>query len=297
MDKAKKEKKRHIRFIIQFAFTAVTNGYLLGFLQGKIYTGKLKGLCVPGLSCYSCPGALGSCPIGALQSVLNSNKYHFSYYVTGFLILVGSLIGRLVCGFLCPFGWVQDLLYRIPFIQKRKTLPGDRYLKYLKYFVLLFFVFLLPALITGIGGQGEPWFCKYICPSGTLMAGLPLLAANEGLRDSIGFLFSWKAFVLLLILLVSIWSYRPFCRYLCPLGAFYGFFNRISLFRYQIDTDRCTSCGLCQKTCPFGIDPSKTPNSSECIRCGECIHSCPHHALRTSTMRKIKTEKENLTKI
>lgn len=285
MGKSKFFRKHNIRSLIQFGFTAVTNGYIMGFLKGEIYTGKSKALCLPGLSCYSCPGALGSCPIGALQSVLNSNKYYFSYYVVGFLIFIGSLIGRLACGFLCPFGWFQDLLYKIPFFKKRKTLPGDKFLKYLKYVILLFFVFLFPAFIKGLGGQGDPWFCKYICPSGTLMAGIPLIASNEFLRESIGFLFSWKMFVLFSVIVLSLWSYRPFCRYLCPLGAIYGFFNRISLFRYRIDTDACTNCGKCQKTCHFGIDPSKTPNSSECIRCGECINACPHRAITFSVKK------------
>lgn len=293
MDKKNFFKRHRFRPWIQFAFTALTNGYLLGFFQGKIYTGKSKAICVPGLSCYSCPGALGSCPIGAMQSVLNSNRYHFSFYVMGFLILIGSLIGRLVCGFLCPFGWVQDLLYKIPFFQKRKVLPGDRVLKYLKYVVLVLFVFLLPALVTGTGGQGDPWFCKYICPSGTLMAGIPLVATNEALRASLGFLFSWKMLLLIAVLVLSLWSYRPFCRYLCPLGAFYGFFNRISLFRYQVDAATCTQCGACQKACPHAIDPVKTPNSAECIRCGECIHTCPQDAITFF----IQTTKENPTKI
>ena len=93
-------KIRNLRLWVQAGFTALTNGYATGFLKGEIYTGKTKALCVPGLNCYSCPGALGSCPIGSLQAVLGSHNYQFSFYIFGFLMVVGALFGRFVCGWL-----------------------------------------------------------------------------------------------------------------------------------------------------------------------------------------------------
>ena len=166
-----RKKKKNIRLFVQVIFVALTNGYVLGFLKGRIYTGPLKALCVPGLNCYSCPGALGSCPIGSLQAVLASRDYHVSFYLLGFFMVIGSIFGRFVCGFLCPFGLVQDLLYKIPFPFKRKNLPGHRKLVWLKYIVLAVMVIALPLLATDFLGQGKPWFCQYICPSGTLLAG------------------------------------------------------------------------------------------------------------------------------
>ena len=163
---------------LRAAYTALTNGYLKGFVEGKIYRGSSKALCVPGLNCYSCPGALGACPIGSLQAVLDSGKFQFSCYVFGFLMLFGTLMGRFVCGWLCPFGLVQDLLHKIPLFHKKKNLPGHRFLRYGKYLVLAVFVILLPMTVVGVTGMGDPWFCKYICPSGTLFGGLPLLASN-----------------------------------------------------------------------------------------------------------------------
>ena len=184
--------KKHLRTLVQIGFTALTNGYAAGFANGTIYRGPSKSICLPGLNCYSCPGALGACPIGSLQSVLSSRNYQFSFYVVGFLIFIGAVFGRLVCGWLCPFGLVQDLLYKIPFPVKRKKLPGDRILKYLKYIILAGFVILLPLTVLDVVGQGQPWFCKYICPSGTLFAGLPLIGANPLLRSALGWLFTWK---------------------------------------------------------------------------------------------------------
>ena len=141
---------RRLRLWVQILFAAVTNGYLLGFVKGKIYTGPSKALCLPGLNCYSCPGALGSCPIGSLQAVLGSRNYRFSFYVIGFLMLAGSLFGRFICGWLCPFGLIQDLLYKIPFLGKRKNLPGHRILVWMTYVILGVFVIFLPLAATAL---------------------------------------------------------------------------------------------------------------------------------------------------
>ena len=151
---------------IQALWAFITNSHVTGFVTGKIYKGPLKQICVPGMNCYSCPGALGACPIGSLQAIFNQSDfskgvwsdsngylvtkplYYFAFYVVGFLMLVGALCGRLVCGFLCPFGLIQDLLHKIPLPKKLKirTFPGDKQLRYLKYFFLVVFVIVLPLL-------------------------------------------------------------------------------------------------------------------------------------------------------
>ena len=285
--------KRNACLCVQAAFTALTNGYALGFAKGKIYQGGSKQFCVPGLNCYSCPGAIGSCPIGSLQAVIGSKDFHVSFYVIGFLMIVGSLMGRFVCGWLCPFGLVQDLLHKIPG-KKIKKVPGDRYLRYLKYIVLVVLVIGLPMLLTGVGGVGTPWFCKLLCPSGTLLGGIPLVAANPGLQKTIGFLFGWKMGILVLIVVLSVLICRPFCRYLCPLGAIYGLFNRFSLYRLEVDMDKCTACGKCRRNCGMDVKVWENPNSAECIRCGKCVKECPQGAIHStlSTLRKEPTKAE-----
>ncbi len=275
-----------LRTWVQLCFTALTNGYAAGFVKGDIFKGPTKALCLPGLNCYSCPGALGSCPLGSLQAVLASREYQFSFYIVGFLLAVGALVGRFVCGWLCPFGLVQDLLHKLPGVKKLRKLPGDRWLRFLKYFLLAGFVVILPMTALDLVGQGQPWFCKYICPSGTLFGGIPLLGADPLLRGALGWLFTWKAGILVVLLLLSTMVYRPFCRYLCPLGAIYGFFNGVALYRLRVDEHKCVNCGVCQKVCKLDIPTNRTPNSPECIRCGDCIRACPHGAISDTLPRR-----------
>ncbi|MEL7655306.1 MAG: 4Fe-4S binding protein [Bacillota bacterium] len=274
-----KTANERIRLWVQIGFTAVTNGYIKGFVDGRIYTGSLKSVCLPGLNCYSCPGALGSCPIGSLQAVIASRTFSFSFYLTGFFMIIGAALGRFVCGWLCPFGLIQDLLHKIPFGRKISIFRGEKYLRLLKYGILLVFVILLPMFVLDIVGQGEPWFCKWICPSGTLYAGWPLVIRNDGIRQTIGFLFIWKNLILIALILLSIVVYRPFCKFLCPLGAIYGVFNPISFYRYKVNMEKCTGCQDCQKECKMNVNVKSNPNSPECIRCGACITACKYEAI------------------
>ncbi|MFG6357999.1 MAG: 4Fe-4S binding protein [Acetatifactor sp.] len=275
-----------LRLAVQLIFTILTNGYTYGYLRGKIYQGNLKYTCVPGLNCYSCPGALASCPIGALQALLNRQGYHMPFAALGFFFLFGSLLGRFVCGWLCPFGLVQDLLHRIPFFYKRKRLPLHRILKYGKYLVLVLFVILGSLFLFG-GFAKVPAFCKYLCPSGTLFGALPLLAANGQLRELTGALFLWKLAALIFILLLSVIIYRPFCQYLCPLGAIYGLFNRFSLVQIHWEEEKCVSCGACQRACPVGLSVRQISLSPECIRCGRCVSACPENCLHFSGKKTV----------
>ena len=288
MDKKKKLSSEGRRNIFQFIWALITNSFAFGFAQGKIYTGKLKTLCLPGLNCYSCPGAVASCPIGSLQAVISSRNFKFSFYVVGFMVFIGAIFGRFVCGWLCPSGLLQDLLHKIPFPKKIKTFKGDKLLRNLKYVILLVFVIILPMCLVDITGLGEPWFCKFICPAGTLEGGIPLTVMNESLRKALGFLWAWKFVILVLILVLSVIIYRPFCKYLCPLGGVYSLFNGISVFRLRFDENKCVSCNKCSKVCKMNVDPTKNPDHTECIRCGLCVEACPTNALTSGFVNQQK---------
>uniref|UniRef100_UPI0040574C7D 4Fe-4S binding protein n=1 Tax=Acetatifactor sp. TaxID=1872090 RepID=UPI0040574C7D len=270
----RKRRLLNIRLWAQILYTIMTNGYVYGYINGKIYKGPLKYACVPGLNCYSCPGAVASCPLGALQAALNQKGFQIPFAVLGFFFIFGSVFGRFVCGWLCPFGLLQDVLHKIPLFRKRKQLPGHSVLKFGKYVVLVGLVFVGSSFLFS-GFAKIPAFCKYLCPSGTLMGAVPLLSVNEQLRSQIGELFYWKLGVLIVLVVLSVKIYRPFCQYLCPLGAIYGWFNRFSLVQIHWEKDSCISCMACQKACPVNLPPECISISDECIKCGKCINACP----------------------
>lgn len=262
------------RKFVQLGATLLQNINLKGFATGRLYTGKSKAACVPGLNCYSCPGAVGACPVGSLQNSITKNGV-ISFYVVGFLLLVGLVLGRFVCGFLCPFGFLQDLLYKIP-TPKFKKRRWFRHLTKVKYGVLAIFVLGIPLYLMVSGGVTFPAFCKYICPAGTLEAGIPLLTADSRLRGAAGLLFIWKLGLLVIIIGWALFRYRAFCRVLCPLGAIYSLFNKISLLQIHVDEALCIECDTCVKVCPMDAENTASP---ECIRCGKCVKACPQQAM------------------
>ncbi len=265
------------RRLIQLYAALLFNANLKGFKTGKIYQGPLKNICTPGLNCYSCPGASGACPMGALQNALADSGKTIPYYMVGIILLYGLLFGRWICGFLCPFGLIQDLLHKIrtPKLGKGRV---TRVLSYFKYVILAFFAIIFPLIYAGYEFP-LPGFCKYICPSGTLEGAVGLLSnpENEGMFRMLGPLFTWKFLLMVIFLVGAVFIYRFFCRFFCPLGALYGLFNRISFVGVKLDQDSCTDCGLCTGTCKMDI---RRVGDHECINCGECISVCPTGAIQ-----------------
>ncbi|MCR5753792.1 MAG: 4Fe-4S binding protein [Acetatifactor sp.] len=277
------------RKLIQIAAFGFTNSHIGNFMEGKLYIGKWKQFCNPGLNCYSCPAASFACPIGAMQAVAGSMNYSFSFYVTGFLLAIGVLLGRFICGWICPFGLIQEFIHKIP--SKKLRLPKP--FTYVKYAVLLIFVIILPVAATNYMGIGKPAFCQFICPSGTLVGGIPMLSTHKELRDTIGLLFSVKMTILLGTVIGCVFIYRFFCKTLCPLGAIYGLLNKVSFYHLEVDKLKCVKCGKCVTTCKMDVDPVKNPNSAECIRCGACQAVCPTKAISIGfTSNKISIRKE-----
>ena len=272
------------RRLIQILSAAACNGAVPNLFSGTVSASPLKRICVPGLNCHSCPAAVASCPAGSLQTFLAGGR--FPFFTAGFLLLAGVLGGRAVCGFLCPFGFFQEILHKIA--GKRKTRAARRMrpavplhrlssaARPVKYAVLLLFVLALPLAMYIKNGYASPYFCAYICPAGTLGAGIPLVLADEALRAAVGFLFSWKVSLAVFFVLWSFFTFRPFCKYVCPLGALYGLFNRIAWFGIQVDAEKCTGCGRCTAGCKMN---AAAVNGLECIRCGECLSLCPEQAL------------------
>ena len=224
------------RRLIQLAATLLTNPHAANLLSGKLYRGELKNFCALGLNCWSCPAAAFSCPIGALQTVAGTGG-KFGFYAAGVVLLIGLLLGRAVCGFLCPFGLIQELLNKIP--SPKLKLP--RRLLGVKYFLLIVFVLILPV----VTDLGEPTFCEYICPAGTLEAGLPLIVTHEEFRPVLGKLFALKVSILFAVIVACVVVHRFFCRVLCPLGAIYGLLNRYSFWQLKFSAQTCSAWDCC----------------------------------------------------
>ena len=253
------------------------NPFIHNFISGRIYQGNLKMVCSPGLNCYSCPASAVSCPMGSIQLFLAGVRQSISYYIVGFLVIIGAIFGRFICGFVCPMGLLQDLVYRLKTPKRKMRL---RYLRYTKYAILLIFVILLPLSIRHeLTELGQPWFCKIICPSGTLFGAIPLLAVNDFLRQFAGIQLIWKLTLAVSLITLSIFVYRIFCRVLCPLGAIYALMNKIAVLQMRCDTNKCISCMQCSDACHIKLEPKSNPNSPECVRCGKCINTCNPKAL------------------
>ena len=265
------------RKLVQLYAALLYNANLKGFIDGHIYTGPLKSACVPGFNCYSCPGAIASCPLGALQNALNASWHTAPWYMLGIVSLFGVILGRTICGWLCPLGLIQELLHKIP-VPKIKKSAVTRGLSYLKYVLLLVFAIAIPIWFGFSQHIPVPGFCKYICPAGTLEGAVGLLQnkANATSFYQLKILFTRKWVIMLIIGLACAFCYRSFCRFLCPLGAIYGFFNRFSLTGVRVDTDRCNGCGLCVRRCQMDV---KHVGDHECISCGKCMDSCAQGAI------------------
>ena len=293
--------KEHLptkRRLIQLYSALLFNCYSKGYVTGDIFKGLSKNLCTPGLNCYSCPGAVTSCPLGALQNSFSASNKTAPYYMLGIIMLYGIIFGRWICGWLCPFGLLQDLLHKIKTPKLKKSL-ATRVLSFFKYILLVLFVAVIPLLYM-LRDFPLPAFCKYVCPAGTVGGAIGLLINpnNDGLFAMLGPLFTWKFALAVSIIVGTVFIYRLFCRFICPLGALYGFFNKISIFGIKLDRDECINCGKCISVCEMDIHHV---GDHECIHCGKCIGVCPTKAisykgskiiLPDSELDKAKTDEE-----
>ncbi len=250
--------------------TLLFNSYFAVANTKTIYAGPFRNICVPGLNCHACPTATMGCPIGMLQHF--ATTHHFPWFLLGFLGIIGLLSGRFTCGWLCPFGLLQDVLHSF----KKLTVRIPRPLYYFKYVVLVVVVLIIPYFTY------QHWFSK-LCPCGALIAGIPWAIWNpidpvfEGAiipPDAIGAMYWTKIWILGFFLVLFVFIKRPFCRTICPLGATYALFNKVSLVSLKVK-DSCTNCGRCRELCPMDLDVRTQVNTENCIKCLDCTQ-CEH---------------------
>lgn len=221
--------------------------------------------------CYACPLSSFACPVGLLANyaALFPAVVVIPWLVIGVLLIAGGLVGSMICGWVCPFGLVQDWLARAG-PRRKLNVPG--WLANGRYVVLVFLVLALPIYLgaRGLLYEEQPLTICKICPAGALEAGLPY-----SIRDLLtggGWTMGWfKLGVLVVFLGAALMIHRPWCRVLCPLGGVLALMNRLSLFRLRVDPVRCTRCNLCRRRCPVQEPPVERPDSHRCIRCLECV--------------------------
>ncbi|WP_457680271.1 4Fe-4S binding protein [Thermovibrio sp.] len=250
------------RRFYQFLTGITANLPLYNFITARLYSGKLKAFPFPIMNCYACPAALYSCPIGTISHFLVISKVPL--FTLGVISAVSASFGRWICGWVCPFGLIQDLLYKVPSF--KFELP--KFFVYLKYLMLLFGVVLLPFLFK------EHYFCM-VCPTGTLEAGIYWVAVSSAILNMAGPFFLFKLAFGSMFLYGSVFIKRPFCRYVCPLGALFSLFNKLSIVDFKVDKEKCIECDLCKKSCPVNYPIYEDPNSPACLRCLNCVRVCP----------------------
>lgn len=232
------------------------------------------GGCLPVLNCQYCHLAWLGCPIGMIGVSLAAGA--FPWLVLGILLVAGLMVGRFFCGWVCPAGFIQDLLYRIPSPKFRLPRP----LVWIKYAVLL-------VMVVGAAwflGQGSLLYFCNVCPVSTTTVELPwMVMAGDYALDTGGVL---RVSLLVIVILLVVGNHRGFCKVFCPLGALMAVTNRFSLYSIRIKRDACVRCEQCDQACPMGVpvmrsqDRTGTVNSdTECIECLACKKVCPTSAI------------------
>lgn len=216
------------------------------------------------------------CPFGGLETayqfIITGGQYIPKTHQSNFILLIGLFIGTLLaggafCGWVCPFGAVQDLLTAI---RKRLRLPEinvparlDRVLRYGRYLVLGLIIY---QTIVNV----RLWFADYD-PYRTLFG--------------LGWIFefdpvvAWASYLItILVLLLSLFVERGWCRYACPLGGAISLVGRFSLLRIRRTGSACKACSVCERPCPVKLPVARADTiGSDCIGCLACVDACPRH--------------------
>ncbi|MBQ9635679.1 MAG: 4Fe-4S binding protein [Acidaminococcaceae bacterium] len=257
------------RRLAQLCSAILYNCNLISDIPAKYINSEF---CVPGLNCRYCPASVAGCPLNFMQRLFAEGLENLPIRILCWLLLLALAFGRLICGWLCPFGLVQDLLDKIPTPKIQKS-EWTRRLSYLKYILFAVFVVAVPFGFY-LGGKRVLAFCQYVCPNMPFSNFFMTLATGGTIRPYM--IYNYRFLILAAVILLSVFMFRPFCRFICPLGAFYGLFNKVALLSVKVDDEKCVHCNACLRTCKMDI---KKVGDHECISCGECKQACKFGAI------------------
>ncbi len=297
------------RFLVQLLSLLAVNA--LVFTQIYPYL-TLKSIPF-GLPILASVNSPSSAIYGSLDLIqLELSQPEFPWIALGTVFLIGAVVGRAFCGWVCPVGFVQDIMTtlkgKLDSVSPRTQKAGKNF----KYFVLFFIVLISGtlglALYLGVGSDYKnalgvlatgPFIA--ISPEGTLFGTVPALL-NMARENFASFLARpptiqqvWTQLTqtppllaLRLIILVAFFGAawrvpRFWCRYVCPTGALMAVFQRYSYAGIKRDPVKCMKCPHCEVRCPMQINILDLPwekfNDPECIMCMECVDACPHGSL------------------
>ena len=284
-----------VRKIVQGGFFVLLNCAILGV--------NPVPLLLPVLECLGMRSKVVGCSLGAIQIYLS--RPEAPLLAVGLLIVIAVILGRSSCAWVCPFGFVMDLIALMNRKPIRVSRPTDSTFKKAKYGILLV-IFLVSGSLalsliyqpsTGeaykkaLGSLAEGPFCAF-CPAGSFFVTLPEAImyfwgmAPGGIGEQLRGLpptFWIRLIILAGVFYAAYYVPRAWCRYVCPLGAFLALFSRFSLLGIVRSPARCDKCGKCNAVCPMNIrvaDFRGKVSHPECIYCLECIYACDKKALK-----------------
>ncbi len=263
------------RRFVQILALILLSGNITAFTFNAVSFG---GVCLPIIHCNACPLTWFACPIYTISELIQFHS--IPWLALGLIAGCGALVGRFFCGWICPMGLLQDLLYLVP-------APKLRFPSFLRWLKYAFLIIAVGATAYWAGKDVLYFFCAY-CPVATMEVTLPSMIVNHDWTMDAGRIL--RLAVLLSVLALVIFNMRWFCKAMCPVGALVAFTNKYSLLAIRLDPAKCIHCNKCVKSCPMDVpveESSRTGRAvnrhSECIECLKCQQVCPVSAIRNNS--------------
>jgi ferredoxin-type protein NapH len=237
----------------------VQAGFLLAWLDPLAV--RMHNFCAPVFHCHSCPLATFACPIGVMANF--SALHTIPFAVIGMLLVLGAVFGAFICGWACPFGFLQDLVAKVP--TPKFVLPA--WMGVFRYVVLAALVLVVPYL----WGNDNPLFFCRLCPAGAIEGSLPNIVSLAQAGQPIVWPTPAKLTILGVVVVAMFFIWRPWCTLVCPLGAIYALMNHVSFLFLRFRRERCIDCAECRSLCADGGDSEARIDGLRCLRCMECL--------------------------